>query len=306
MQLIGSCLIFFSFLLVNFFIPLNLLAKVSPALGVISNIKGEVKSGSKNNISKGFNGRILHKRHRVRTEKKSGATVFIHDGSEIRIFGSTELTIGAKKSRNSRWVRYRIVLHKGSFWGNFVRGDNAIEIFAGGLLLKFSDSIFRLTKKKTGNNISVSSGIIKVFNKVSSVKISAGQRLYHVSKTDFLPQKITLVPNQLKLQLETPVVAFNKNRSSILKLLIKVVRVGTDTNVKRSGPLLLSSNYYNLTIPDSIKLNENGQAKVSINLKPPSSSDRTFANSIHLNAIVDQYGYDDLLSAKLNIKINNP
>ncbi len=306
MQFFGTCLIFFSFSLINFFVPLNLLAKDSPALGIISNIKGEVNFGSINNISKGFNGKILRKRHRVRSEKKSGATIFMHDGSEIRIFGSTELTIGAKKSHNSRWVRYRIILHKGSFWGHFVRGDNDIEIFAGGLILQFSDSIFRLTKKKTGNNISVSSGIIKVYNNVSSIKISAGQRLYHVSKTDFLPQKVTLVPNQLKIQLETPVITFNKNRSSILKLLIKVVRVGSDINVKRSGPLLLSSNYYNLTIPDSIKLNESGQARVSLYLKPPSSSDRTFANSIDLNAIVDQYGYDDLLSAKLNIKIDNP
>ena len=138
------------------------------------------------------------------------------------------------------------------------------------------------------------------------LSLLSSRQLSKLSKTDFLPQKVTLVPNQLKIQLETPVITFNKNRSSILKLLIKVVRVGSDINVKRSGPLLLSSNYYNLAIPDSIKLNENGQARVSMYLKPPSSSDRTFVNSIDLNAIVDQYGYDDLLSAKLNIKIDNP
>ena len=40
---------------------------------------------------------------------------------------------------------------------------------------------------------------LKVFNKVSSTKLNSGQRLYQVQKKDFLPQKISLIPNQIKI-----------------------------------------------------------------------------------------------------------
>ena len=306
MQFFHWCLITISLSLLSFSVPVPAVAKTSPALAVLSRLKGEVKAGPAKKLSAGFNGIMLRNGYRVRTEKKSGATIFFNDGSEIRLFGSTEITIGARKSHNSRWVRYRLVLRSGSFWGNFTRGKNPVEIGGGGLRLQLSDSSLRFTKKKTGNNISVSSGIVKVFNKVSSVKIHTGQRLYHVQKTDFLPQKVTLVPNQLKLRIEPSAPAFSANKTLKLNLHFQVVRLGTDHAVKRSGPVLLTSDYYNLTLPDSIQLNADGQARTSIEVKPPRSDDRTFEGSVTFNAIIDQYGYDDLEGASLKIKFANP
>jgi hypothetical protein len=84
------------------------------------------------------------------------------------------------------------------------------------------------------------------------------------------------------------------------------VRLGTDHAVKRSGPVLLTSDYYNLTLPDSIQLNADGQARTSIEVKPPRSDDRTFEGSVTFNAIIDQSGYDDLEGASLKIKFANP
>ena len=306
MQFLRWCLITISLSLLSFSFPVTAVAKTSPALGVLSLLKGEVTAGPAKKMSAGFNGKMLRNRYRVRTGKKSGATIFFNDGSELRLFGSTEITIGARKSHNSRWVRYRLVLRSGSFWGNFTRRKNPVEIGGGGLRLQLSDSSLRFTKKKTGNNISVSSGIVKVFNKVSSVKIFAGQRLYHVQKTDFLPQKVTLVPNQLKLRIEPSAPSFSANKTLKLNLHFQVVRLGTDHAVKRSGPVLLSSDYYNLTLPDSIQLNADGQATTSIEVKPPRSDDRTFDGSVTFNAIIDQYGYDDLQGASLKLKFANP
>ena len=306
MQFFRCFLITISLSLLSFSIQVPVVAKISPAQAVLSRLKGEVKAGPAKKMSAGFNGRMLSNGYRVRTENKSGATIFFNDGSEVRLFGSTEITIGAQKSHNSRWVRYRLVLRSGSFWGNFTRGNNPVEIGGGGLRLQLSDSSLRFTKKKTGNNISVSSGIVKVFNKVSSVKIYTGQRLYHVQKNDFLPQKVTLVPNQLKLQIEPSTLAFSENKTLRLNLHFQVVRLGTDLAVKRSGPVLLSSDYYNLILPDSIQLNADGQARTSIGVKPPRSEDRTFDGTIIFNAIIDQYGYDDLEGASLKIKFANP
>ena len=306
MQFFHWFLIIVSLSLLSFSVPVSAIAKTSPALAVLSQLKGEVKAGSAKKMSVGFNGKMLFYKYRIRTEKKSGATVFFNDGSEVRLFGSTEITIGARKSHNSRWVRYRLVLSSGSFWGNFVRGKNPVEIGGGGLRLQLSNSSLRFTKKKTGNNISVSSGIVKVFNKVSSVKIHTGQRLYHVQKNDFLPQKVTLVPNQLKLSIKTTAPAFSTNKTLKLNLHFQIVRSGTDHAVKRSGPVLLTSDYYNLTLPDSIQLNADGQARTSIEVKPPHSEDRTFEGSVTFNAIIDQYGYDDLKGASLKINIVNP
>ena len=306
MQFFRWCLIPISLSLLTFSFPVPVVAKASPALAILSRLKGEVKVGPAKKMTIGFNGRMLRNMYRVRTEKKSGATIFFNDGSEVRLFGSTEITIGAQKSHNSRWVRYRLVLRSGSFWGNFTRGKNPVEIGGGGMRLQLSDSSLRFTKKKTGNNISVSSGIVKVFNKVSSVKIHTGQRLYHVQITDFLPQKVTLVPNQLKLRIEPSAPTFSTNKTLKLNLHFQVVRLGTDHAVKRSGPVLLTSDYYNMTLPDSIKLNADGQAKTSIEVKPPRSDDRTFEGSVTFNAIIDQYGYDDLKGASLKIKFANP
>ena len=306
MQFFIWCFFAINLSLLNFLVPVHAVAQNFPALAILSQLKGNVKAGLGEKMSPGFNGIMLRNGYKVRTEKKSAVTIFFSDGSEVRLFGSTELRIGAKKSHNSRWVRYRLVLRSGSFWGNFVRGKNPVEIVGGGLRLQLSDSSLRFTKKKTGSNVSVSSGIVKVFNKVSSVKILAGQRLYHVQKTDFLPQNVSLVPNQLKIRIEPSLLTFSVNKTLKLNLHFQVVRFGTDHAVKRSGPVLLTSDYYNLTLPDSIELNADGQAKTSLEIKQPRSNDRTFAGYITFNAIIDQYGFDDLQGASLKIKYENP
>ena len=306
MKFFYSCLITVSLSLLSFSVPVPAMADTSFALAVLSQLKGEVKAGPAKKMSVGFNGKMLSERYRVRTENKSGVTIFFNDGSEVRLFGSTEIIIGARKSHNSRWVRYRLVLRSGSFWGNFTRGKNPVEIGGGGLRLQLSNSSLRFTKKKTGNNISVSSGIVKVFNKVSSVKLHTGQRLYHVQKIDFLPQKVTLIPNQIKIHIDPSEPSFSTKKTLKLNLHFQVVRLGTDHTVKRSGPVYLTSDYFNLTLPNSIQLDADGQARTSLEVKPPGSEDRTFGGSVTFNAIIDQYGYDDLNGTSLKIKFVNP
>ena len=46
----------------------------------------------------GTNGMLLRHRHRVKTDKDGKATVFIKDGSELRLFTDSELIVGAKKT----------------------------------------------------------------------------------------------------------------------------------------------------------------------------------------------------------------
>ena len=116
---------------------------------------------------------------------------------------------------------------------------------------------------------------------------------------------MSLIPNQLKLRIEPSTPAFSSNKSLKLNLHFQVVRLGTDHAVKRSGPVLLTSNYYNLTLPESIQLNANGQATASIEVKPPRTTDRTFEGSITFHAIMDRYGFDDLQGGSAKIKFVN-
>jgi len=213
MQSIRRCVLTISFFLLSSTVPVLSPAKTVPALAVLSRIKSKVKAGYSKKMTEGFNGQMLLRRYRVRTEKKGRATIFFNDGSEVRLFGETELTIGAKKSRNYRWVRYRLFLHTGSFWGHFVRGKNPVEIGGGGMRLQLSDASLRFSREKTGIDIAVPSGMAKVSNKSSSVKLLAGQRLYQVRKNDFLPQKISLIPNQLKLWIEPSAPVFKGKES---------------------------------------------------------------------------------------------
>ena len=305
MQSIRRCVLTISFFLLSSTVPVLSPAKTVPALAVLSRIKSKVKTGYSKKMTEGFNGQMLLRRYRVRTEKKGRATIFFNDGSEVRLFGETELTIGAKKSRNYRWVRYRLFLHTGSFWGHFVRGKNPVEIGGGGMRLQLSDASLRFSREKTGIDITVPSGMAKVSNKSSSVKLLAGQRLYQVRKNDFLPQKISLIPNQLKLWIEPSAPVFKGKESLKLNLHFQIVRYGTDRPVDRPGSVYLISNYYNLKMPDSIRLNSDGKAKTTIEVAPPRSNDRTFEGTVTLHSIMDQSGYNDVQDGLLKVRFTS-
>jgi FecR protein. len=172
-----------------------------PDFAILSQIQGKINAGTGEKMMEGSDGMLLRQRNRVKTEKNGKATVLVKDGSKIRLFSDSELIIGAKKSHNSRWTRYRLVLLSGSFWGNFVKDKNPIEIRGGTLRLKLSEASIRFSKKKTGTDITVLKGTVRVFNKNSFVKLHGGQRLYQIQKTDSMLEKISIIPNQLKLSL---------------------------------------------------------------------------------------------------------
>lgn len=280
-------------------------AKSFPAIAVLSQIKGKVKAGPAKKMVEGTNGLLLRYRQRVRTEKEGRATVFFKDGSEIRLFADTVLTVGARKTHNSRWARYRLILRSGSFWGHFVRGKNHVEISGGSMRLQLSNASIRFSKKKTRNDIAVTSGTVKVFNKSSFVKLQRGQRLYQIQKNDFMPQKVSMIPNELKLWIEPSEPVFTGTKPIELKLNMQVVRSGSDRKVERPGPVFLKGNYYNLDIPDSIRLNTDGNAAVRIKVDPPSQEDRTFEGSVTFHAIMDHSAFDDVRDGKVRVKLGS-
>jgi hypothetical protein len=288
-------------------IPLlgNCVAISLPDFAILSQIKGKIKAGSLKKMLDGTNGMLLSPRQRVKTEKDGKATVFIKDGSEIRLFNDSEMIIGAKKSHNSRWMRYRIVLLSGSFWGHFVGGKNPIEISGGALRLQISEASIRFSKKTTGTDISVLKGIVQVFNKSSFVKLYGGQRLYQIKENDFMPRKISIIPNQLKLSLGKSEPVFNRNKIIELNLNLQIVRYGSDRTVDRPGPVHLWTNYYNLELPDAIRLNTDGNAKVKIKVAPPSSKDHTFGGTVTFHAIMDQKGFDDVRDGTFKVRFRN-
>ena len=279
-------------------------AKSVPTLAVLSRIRGEVKAGPFNKLVNGFNGKMIGRKYYIKTEKNSSTTIFFRDGSEIRLFGKSNLKIGLKKSDSKRWLRYRILLKDGSFWGNFSRGKSPVEVGGEGLRILVSNASIRFTKQGNNHNISANSGIVKVINKVSSVKLISGQRLYKVQKKDFLPQKTSPIPNQLKLWIEPKNHIFTNEESLMINLFLQVVRFGTETKINRPGPIYLRSNYYNLIIPNSIRLNTEGKAKISLEVKPPHSNDRTFEGSIIFQTLMDQISYDDVQNGSLTVKFN--
>ena len=127
-----------------------------------------------------------------------------------------------------------------------------------------------------------------------------------MQRTDSLRHEVSSVPNQLRLRIEPSAPVFSAKEAIKLKLHFQVVRLGTDRTVNRSGPVLLSSDYYNLSLPASIQLNANGEAETSIEVKPPRPDDRTFEGSVTFRAIIDQYGYDDLQGGSFKVKFRNP
>ena len=288
------------------FFKIHLSAKPFPALAVLCKIKGDVIAGPVRKLSNGFNSKMLLNNCHVITKNNSSTTIYFKDGSEIRLFGNSDLKIGAKRPPSKRWIRYRLILIHGSFWGYFARGNNPVEIKQKGLEMHALNTSMRFSKLDNKFSISTISGIIKVFNNVSSVRLNSGQRLYQVQKNDFLPQKISTIPNQLKIWIEPKFPKFLKDQSLFVDLFIQVVRSGTDIKIRRSGPIFLRSDYYNLIIPDSIKLNTDGDAKTKIEIKPPNIEDRTFSGSIIIEALMDQNGYDDVQNKSFKSNFATP
>ena len=276
-----------------------------PDFAILSQIQGKINAGTEKKMAEGTNGMLLRQRNRVKTEKNGKATVLVKDGSKIRLFSDSELIIGAKKRHNSRWMRYRLVLLSGSFWGHFVREMDPIEIRGGTLRLQLSDASIRFSKKKTGTDISVLKGTVRVFNKSSFVKLHGGQRLYQIQKNDFMPQKVSIIPNELKLSLGPSEPVFHGDKTIELNLNLQVVRYGSDRAVERPGLVHLWTNYYNLEIPDSIRLNTDGNAKTKIKVDPPNSEDRTFGGWVTFHAIMDQKGFDDVRDGTFEVRFRN-
>ena len=69
-----------------------------PDFAVLSQIQGKIKAGPAKKMMEGTNGMLLRHRHRVKTEKDGKATVFLKDGSELRLFTDSELILGGKKA----------------------------------------------------------------------------------------------------------------------------------------------------------------------------------------------------------------
>ena len=272
---------------------------------ILSQIQGKINAGTEKKMAKGTNGMFLSQRNRIKTEKNGKATVLVKDGSKIRLFSESELIIGAKKRHNSRWMRYRLVLLSGSFWGHFVKDKKPIEIRGGTLRLQFSEASIRFSKKKTGTDISVLKGTVRVFNKSSFVKLHGGQRLYQIQKNDFMPEKISIIPNQLKLSLGPTEPVFLGEKTIELNLNLPVGRYGSDYTVERPSPVHLWANYYNLELPSKIRLNTNGNANTTIKVAPPSIEDRTFGGSVTFHAIIDQKGFDDVRDGTLKVRLRN-
>ena len=141
---------------------------------------------------------------------------------------------------------------------------------------------------------------------VSSVKLNSGQRLYQIKENDFLPQKVTYIPNQLKMWIEPKNLVFSGKESLSINLNFQVVRYGTESKINRSGPIYLRSNYYNIFSPNSIRLNAEGRGKSTIVIKPPHLNDKTFEGSVIFKAIMDQNGYDDVNSGSIKVKFKKP
>ncbi len=64
------------------FFKTDLIAKSSPALGVLSRINGEVIAGPSRKFSKGFNNKMLWNNFHVKTGNNSCTTIYFKDGSE--------------------------------------------------------------------------------------------------------------------------------------------------------------------------------------------------------------------------------
>ncbi len=215
------------------------------------------------------------------------------------------ILVRATKSTQERTFKYKLKMITGAMWGRFVRGRQQTQIETNTATIAVKGATFRLKDNGEEAKVSVVEGEVSVKNDDSSILLKAGQRLQTFNKKDQLREKIADIPYRLSLKASGYQLDFEELQEEKFRFRIQIVDVLHGNNVGISGKVYLQSNYYNIRFPAHVMLNQNGAARVPVEIERPHPSGREFDGKILIWAVMDGANYDDVGAGNmvLNVKI---
>jgi len=254
------------------------------------------------------NGLLLYAKDLVKTGNDGKATLLFRDGSEIRLFESTEFLIESAKEAptKKRSFRYKLRMKKGAFWGMLKRGRQNTTLSTPTATIGVKGTALRVTELDNGSaTIALTEGSIEVRNGASMVKLTPGKWLRNIQRMDDLKQRVTDIPNKLYVSAERDTIDFSKDSGNPLYITIQMGSADGVKNIKRGGPVYLKHNYYNLRMPAQVILNGDGFVRFPIYFEAPRKTDANFDGRIIIRAVMDGKAYTDVGEGSVILKVSD-
>ena len=235
-------------------------------------------------------GSFLGEEDILETGKDGRVSILFRNGSKIRLFEDTKLSIQKALEANiaTRAFEIEIQLHMGSLRANFLPGQQIASIQTPQATIKVDGTVFRMEEKPgSGTTISMTEGKLFVNNGVSSMELFPGQRLSEVKYLDELSTKLENMKTQIFMNLTPETVDLREFTTQKMTLTLQLADLRSSKVVRSAGKIYLESDFYNLRLPSRTSLDSSGFVRVPVRIQPPRVSDKAFDGQIVVRAFLD-------------------
>ena len=280
-----------------------------PVIATLINVDGTVKVFNEK-FPKGRHGRhgmLLFAGNKILTSANSKTTIEYRDGSRVRLFQNSTLVLdlSLEQSTIKRTFKFHLRLNSGSLRGRFVKGLQRTKIRTPTATIGIKGSSVRISENNNKATVSLTEGQAKVSTHSSKAILNPGQWLTEFDRNTDLTQHVAQIPNLLSLKSVEYELDFRDGKSKQLDLSVKLQNSISGKSIKRSGKVILKSDYKYIRLPERFLLNEQGFARVIIGLDPPNITDQDFKGLITIRAFMDGDGFDDVNEGHLVLKVLN-
>ena len=251
------------------------------ALSAVASIKsmlGDVKIQRFQRFIPGRRGLVLNDEDVVITGQNAKATIIFRDGSEIRLFQNSNFTIEKSEEvqgkgkgflKRFRLFSNKIKLTTGSFWAKFTKGRQQTRISTPTATCGIKGTVVSFSQRDDMLNVSLSVGEVELENEDEKITLSSGKMIEGITKRGSfkakikeLPYRLTIVPDNPKMQIPTP-----GNQNQIF-FTLQLIDVKTQKNFERSGDVYISMQLDKIVFPERIRLNKRGYSRLFAIVKP--------------------------------------
>jgi len=276
---------------------------IASLLNVEGSVKVETVKYPKGKYAK--SGMLLYKGDKILTSTNSKASIVYRDDSMVRLFqnSSMKLSSSVEQSTRKRSFKYHLTLNNGSLRGRFLKGRQSTKIRTPTAIIGIKGTSFRLSEKKNTTTVSLTTGKLEISNLSSKTILNSGQWLSNFNPYSDLSKKVAPLPNLLSLKTSVYELNFKDAKTKQIELSVQIQNSINEKLVKRSGFVILESDYKKIDLPKKFLLNKRGFAKTFLIIEPPSLKDENFNGLINIRAYIDDSGFDDVAEGFLVLKI---
>ncbi|MDH4120703.1 MAG: FecR family protein [Deltaproteobacteria bacterium] len=278
-------------------------------VATLDRIQGSVKiiKGDDKKVISGRDGLLLRNGDTIITSKESQATLKFRDGSEFRLFPNSQFKVEqVKEAGDGRGFKYDLSVQAGSIWGTMVRQKNPASIRTRTATIGVKGTTLRVVERDEKTSVALTEGEVEVKNGRDSVTLKPGNQVKGVAANDRLSSKVEPIPFKLDVKSEKRDLDFAQGNAEEAFVVIQLVNVKSGTNVTRSGPVYLRSNYDRASFPGQVVLNEQGFARVAVRFGTPEAAHEDLKGTIYVWAVMDREDDTDIGEGVVMFRFKTP